>query len=128
MKSFSILAIAALAFTANADKMKAQCQVTNVAGDKLGKIHLTQQINVDVNGDGINEVQPSIVNIGINGLESGIIYDFMLLENDGVQECLFADVENPLHSGQAFLSSRRGMAGSRGLVDRDLSIDENLNG
>ena len=52
----------------------------------------------------------------------------MILENDGVNECLFASVDTPLYEGQAFMSSRRGMVSGRGLVDRDLNIDLSLNG
>ena len=72
MKSFSILAIAALAYTANADRIRASCTVLDNAGEKTGRFFLKQDLNVDENGDGIFEDQATTINLGSKGLESEI--------------------------------------------------------
>ena len=115
MRTFNILAIAALAYTASADKIRAQCKVMNANNEEQGKINLVQEVN-------LNEPKPTIVNLGIRDLESDTIHDLMILENDGEQECLFAATETPIYSAFSFKSSPAGMAGGRGLVDRSLNL------
>ena len=115
MRTFNILAIAALAYTASADKIKAHCKVMNANNEEQGRIGFVQEVNLNV-------PQPTIVNLGIRDLESAVIHDLMILENDGEQECLFAATETPIYSAFSFLSSPAGMAGGRGLVDRSLNL------
>ena len=52
----------------------------------------------------------------------------MILEKNEGESCEFANVDTPLYSGQAFLSSPAGMVSGRGLVDRDLKIDMLIDG
>ena len=111
MRTFNILAIAALAYTASADKIRANCKVMNANNEEQGKIGLSQEVG-----------QPTIVSLGIRDLESAEIHDLMILENDGEGECLFAATETPIYSAFSFLSSPAGMAGGRGLVDRNLNL------
>ena len=48
MKSFSIIAIAALAYTANASsEMRAWCKVVNSVDEKVGRFLLTQDLNTE---------------------------------------------------------------------------------
>ena len=52
----------------------------------------------------------------------------MILENDGVSECLFASVDTPIYEGQSFTSNKWGRLGARDLIDENFDITQALDG
>ena len=49
MKTFNILAIAALAYTAAADKMKARCKLADSTGTEVGNLGMFQGLDAEGN-------------------------------------------------------------------------------
>ena len=126
MKSFNIIALAALAFTANADKIRASCKLTNQTGDDLGNIMMHQELN------DIDETEgPSFVSFRTSDATAGQVFSMKIYENDGSspvsreEQCHSAtfDSQNLTKDLASLKANGNGMLGVRNLVDRDLDLD-----
>ena len=117
MKSFStILAIAVLAYTANAGAYKARCKIEDSAtGDINGHVHLVQQFDSET-----GETDTAQINFGVRGLEGDADYSFDLKSGS----CDGSLVKN-LYQGTTW---RGGAAMARGVEDDSLEIDESYAG
>ncbi len=117
MKSFStILAIAALAYTANAGAYKARCKIEDSAtGDKQGHVHLVQQFDSET-----GNTETAEINFGVRGLEGDADYSLDIVSGS----CDGSLVMN-LFQGTTW---RKGGAMARGVEDDSLEIDESYAG
>ena len=137
MKFYNILALAALAYTANADKIKASCRFAaddqeeeaalgrrggrgGGRGRFQGAVSLYQEINTD-------EDEPAVLNVSSKDLSAGVIYDLVFLDS-AAGSCAQADVNSPVLSFDRFMANRRGKIGVRGLVDENVTLSEDQNG
>ncbi len=126
MKSFNIIALAALAFTAYADKIKATCKLTNQTGDDLGNIMMLQELN------DIDETEgPSFVSFRVSDAPANEVFSMKIYESDGStpvsreEQCHSAsfDSQNLSKDLAALKANRGGLLGVKNLVDRDLDLD-----
>ncbi len=110
MKSFSnILAIAALAYTANAGMIRAGCMIMNSDGAEQGRINLSQRYSMQDEA----AIGDSTINYGVRDVETETIHSLMILENT-TGDCMDATATNPLATIVELKSSRSGMTGVRG--------------
>ena len=126
MKSFNIIALAALAFTAYADQIKAQCKLTDANGVDLGNIMMNQELN------DIDETEgPSFVSFRVSDAPANEVYSMKIYENDssspanGPEQCHSANYDSLFKSQDlaALKANRGGLLGVRNFVDRDLNLD-----
>ncbi len=125
MKSFNIIALAALAFTAYADQIKATCKLTNQNGDDLGNIMMNQELN------DIDETEgPSFVSFRTSDAPANEVFSMKIFESDGSspargpEQCHSANFDQSASRDLAAIKANRGgLLGVKNLVNRDLDLD-----
>ena len=139
MRTFNILALAALAYTASADKIRASCKWSvedddsqppapeggprggrNLKGGRGGrpdggKIMITQEVDEDV-------YSSAVVSFGYKGLEAHTEHELVILENDDFSECMFTDNDARLDTLFKIKANNKGMSRAQGLVDDALRV------
>ena len=140
MRNFNILALAALAYTASADKIRASCNWSveddsqppapeggprggrNLKGGRRGKgrsdggkITIIQEVNEDV-------YSSAVVNFGYKGLEAHTEHELVILENDDFSQCMFTDSDARLDTLLKIKANKKGMSRAQGLVDDLLRV------
>ena len=122
MKTFnSIVALAALAYTAIASRSRASCRFVDEAGEEQGRFTLMQQVDMATGAS----AGPAILNFNAKNLEPENFYKLQILENEGSQ-CRDADTIRPLNDLIEVRSSPNGHGGVRGVVNRDLQINTEM--